>query len=81
MRGLSRTGPVGRPAELPVIEPVPAPEKVVPGSRTGTVGEFDEEPPLDELPPGNEEDVEPPEFTPDAPELPPPKIPPKSGPS
>ena len=81
MRGLSRTGPVGRPAELPVTEPEPWPGKVVPGSRTGTAGEVVPDPPFDEPPLGNDEDEELPEFTLDELELPAPKMPLKSGPS
>ena len=81
MRGRSRTGPVGSPAELPVTEPEPLAPKVVPGSRTGTEGVLlpvvlDPEPPvgkpLDELPELMDGLLL---------EPPPPKIPLKSGPS
>ena len=82
MRGRSNTGPVGRPVELAVMEPEPRPEKLVPGSRTGTDGEVVPEPLLDEPPLGNDEDDdELPEFTLDELEPPAPKIPAKRGPS
>ena len=79
MRGRSSTGPVGRPAELPVTVPEPLAPKVVPGSRTGTEGVllpfvFEPEPPV-----GNPDDEPPVLIEELLLEPPPPKIPLKSG--